>query len=101
MTTEVRRREREYEIMVDGQRAGFAEFEERPGVVVFTHTVIDDAFEGQGLGSRLVRAALDDVRERGLKVKPVCPFTRSWIDKHPDYQDLLAVQVPHGGDGQA
>jgi len=101
MTTEVRRREHDYEITVDGEHAGVAEFEERPGVVVFTHTVIDEAFGGRGLGSQLVRAGLDDVRARGLKVKPVCPFTRSWIEKHPDYQDLLAVQVADRSDREA
>jgi predicted GNAT family acetyltransferase len=90
MTTEVRRRADDYEITVDGQHAGLAAFEERPGVVVFTHTEIDDAFEGKGLGSTLARAALDDVRARGLKVLPHCPFIRSWIERHPDYQDLLA-----------
>ena len=101
MTTEVHRRADDYEITVDGRHAGLAAFEERPGVVVFTHTEIDDAFEGKGLGSQLARAALDDVRARGLKVLPHCPFIRSWIERHPDYQDLLSVQVTHGGDGQA
>ena len=101
MTTEVHRREHDYEITVDGQHAGLAAFEERPGVEVFTHTEIDHAFEGKGLASQLVRAALDDVRSRGLRVVPVCPFTKAWIERHPDYQDLLAVQVTHGGDGQA
>jgi len=101
MTTEVRRREHDYELTVDGEHAGLAEFEERPGVVVFTHTEVDKPFEGRGLASLLVRTVLDDTRARGLKVNPVCPFTRSWIEKHPDYQDLLAVQVPDGGDGQA
>ena len=90
MATEVHRRAGDYEITVDGQHAGLAAFEERPGVVVFTHTEIDPAFEGQGLGSQLARAALDDVRDRGLKVRPLCPFIRAWIDKHPDYQELVA-----------
>ena len=50
---------------------------------------MDDAFEGQGVGSSLVRQELDDVRARGgLRVRPSCPFVRGWIDKHPDYADL-------------
>ena len=44
---------------------------------------------GQGLGGQLVRAALDDVRGRGLAVRPDCPFIKGWIAKHPDYADLV------------
>lgn len=90
MTTDVQRREDRYEITVDGAHAGFAFFQERPGAVVITHTEIDDAYEGQGLGSQLARAALDDIRARGLHVVPECPFTGTWIERHPDYQDLVA-----------
>jgi predicted GNAT family acetyltransferase len=100
MTNEVHRRAADYEITVDGQHAGLAAFEEWPGVVVFTHTEIDDAFEGKGVGSELARAALDDVRGRGLRVVPKCPFIKAWIERHPDYQDLLTVQVADRGDGQ-
>lgn len=58
-------------------------------LITFTHTEIDPAFEGQGLGSKLVRFALDDVREHGdRKVLPLCPFVLGWMAKHPDYQDL-------------
>jgi len=62
----------------------------RPGVLVLTHTEVDPAFEGQGVGGALARGALDDVRARGLRIVPQCPFIRSWIAKHPDYQDLVA-----------
>ena len=89
MTGEVHRRANDYEITVDGRHAGLTAFEEEPGVVVFTHTEIDDAFEGRGVGSELARGALDDVRARGLRVKPVCSFIRGWIERHPDYQDLV------------
>lgn len=74
-----------------GVVAGFAEYEDVLGVRVFTHTEVDDAFEGRGVGSTLVRAALDDVRGRDLRVRPVCPFFKSYIDDHPEYQDLLAA----------
>jgi 4-aminobutyrate aminotransferase len=78
--------------MADGRTAGFAAYKRSPdaGVITFTHTEVDDAFEGQGIGSTLVRAALDRSREAGLKVRPVCPFVDAWISRHPDYQDLLA-----------
>ena len=51
---------------------------------------VDDAFEGQGVGSALARTALDDVRASGRSAVPKCPFIRGWIDKHPDYADLVA-----------
>ena len=57
--------------------------------VIFTHTEIDPAFEGRGLGGQLARAALDDVRARGEHVFARCEFIKGWIEKHPDYQDLL------------
>ncbi|HEX7444673.1 MAG TPA: GNAT family N-acetyltransferase [Acidimicrobiales bacterium] len=79
-----------YEIRVGAALAGFAAY--RPGVdrLVFTHTEIDPAFEGRGLGSRLATEALDDVRRRGLKLVPQCPFIRAFIDQHPAYADLVA-----------
>ena len=79
-----------YEIRVDDRVAGFAEYESRPGRVVFTHTEVADEFEGRGLAGRLARAALDDVRSRGLLVVPLCPYIAGYIDKHPEYADLLA-----------
>lgn len=78
-----------YEITVGDQVAGFAEYILSNGLITFTHTEIDPAFEGQGLGSKLVRAALDDVRDAGdRKVLPLCPFVKGWMFKHPEYQDL-------------
>lgn len=74
----------------DGRLAGFAQYVTGDGVRDFNHTVVKDEFEGQGIGGRLARAALDQTRSEGLKVLATCPFIKSWIDKHPDYQDLLA-----------
>ncbi|MGA8247092.1 MAG: GNAT family N-acetyltransferase [Nocardioides sp.] len=79
-----------FEAYVDGQLAGFSAYELSDGVITFTHTEVDDAFEGQGVGSSLVRHELDVVRADGeLRVRPSCPFVRAWIDHHPDYHDLL------------
>jgi uncharacterized protein len=78
-----------YRITVGGQEAGFAAYRLRPDQVVFTHTVIDPAFEGQGLGGRLARAALDDVAGQGKQVVPLCPFIAAWIRRHPDYLELV------------
>lgn len=79
-----------YEGHVDGALAGFAEYQLTDILVVFTHTEVDRAFEGQGLGGALARFALDDVRAQGTRtVLPICPFIKAWIDRHPDYRDLL------------
>lgn len=97
MKTEVMDRpDRErYEIKADGELAGFVDYTLAPGTITFTHTEIDGSFEGKGVGSALVRQALDDVRERQLTVSPVCPFVGAWIERHPDYLDLL--RRPTGG----
>jgi predicted GNAT family acetyltransferase len=79
-----------YEIR-DGERVlGLAAYERRGDTVVFTHTEVDPDVGESGLGSTLVRAALDDVRSRGEKVVPLCSFVRGWIERHPDYADLVA-----------
>jgi predicted GNAT family acetyltransferase len=78
-----------FEIRVDGELAGFSQYRQRPAGLAFTHTEIDDRFEGQGLGSRLVSHALDDARERGFAVLPLCPFVRSYIERHSEYLDLV------------
>ncbi|MCO1653495.1 GNAT family N-acetyltransferase [Pseudonocardia humida] len=81
--------ESRFEIRVDGERAGLAAYRLHADRIVFLHTEIDDAHEGRGLGGVLVRAALDSARERGLRVVASCPFVRGWIERHPDYSDLV------------
>jgi predicted GNAT family acetyltransferase len=85
-----------YEAHLDGELAGFADYELRgDDLIVFTHTEVDDAFEGRGVGGALARFALDDVRAEGTRrVVPRCPFIKSWIEKHPEYQDLVAGHQP-------
>lgn len=78
-----------FEVLVDGELAGFADHHDVDGVRVIPHTEVDPAFGGQGVGSALVRGILDATREAGLRVDPRCSFVASWIDKHPEYQDLL------------
>jgi predicted GNAT family acetyltransferase len=58
--------------------------------IVFVHTEVSDDAEGQGVGSGLVRRALDQVRGEGLRVVPQCPFVKEWISRHPDYEDLIS-----------
>ena len=78
-----------FEVLVDGEPAGLAAYRLREDAIVFLHTEIGDEYEGKGLGGVLVRAALDSARERGLRVVPSCPFVRGWIERHPDYADLV------------
>ena len=89
--------DRRYEVWAAGERAGFVAYgledaENDSGQrIVFTHTEIDDRFEGQGLGSELARGALDDVRAGGRqRVVAQCPFIAGWIERHEEYADLLA-----------
>lgn len=80
-----------YEAVVDAASAGFAAYRLRPKLIAFTHTEIDDAFAGHGVGSTLIRWALDDARERSLDVLPFCPFVNAFIQQHPEYIDLVPV----------
>jgi hypothetical protein len=79
-----------YELYVGDERAGYATYRRVDDRIVIPHTEVDPAFEGRGLGSRLARFALDDVRARGLKVVPACEFIEVYIRRHPEYQDLVA-----------
>ena len=79
-----------YEARLGDQVAAYSEYILRPGRLVFTHTIVEPELEGRGIGSQLVREELDDVRRRGLKVTPLCPFVRAYIRRHPEYHDLVA-----------
>ena len=70
---------------------GEAAYRRRNGRLALIHTEVDEALEGRGLGSRLVATALDDARREGLEVVPLCPFVARFIDRNPEYQDLLAA----------
>jgi predicted GNAT family acetyltransferase len=85
---------RRYEVLVDGVVAGHVRYRREPGRITFIHTTVEPEFKGQGVGSVLVRGALDDVRAAGgVDVVPVCPFVRAWLGRHPEYGDLV-VPVP-------
>jgi uncharacterized protein len=78
-----------YVIELDGQPAGFTVYHVRGDRHYFVHTEIDAGHEGEGLGSVLVRGALDDVRSRRQTIVPLCPFVTAWLARHPDYQDII------------
>ena len=77
------------EIRVDGELAGFTDYSHLGGRMIFRHTEIHDAYEGRGLGSKLAQGALDHARAAGRPVVPLCPFIASYIERNPDYQDLV------------
>ncbi|MFC9252995.1 GNAT family N-acetyltransferase [Amycolatopsis thailandensis] len=89
MSVEITSGEDRYDIAVDGKPAGLLETRTRPDAILFLHTEISDDFAGQGLAGKLVKAALDDVRSQGRSVLPYCPYVRSYIAKHREYEDLV------------
>jgi predicted GNAT family acetyltransferase len=89
--TDNRERHR-FELKLDGEVAAFAEYNELKNALLFTHTEVLPAHEGKGLGGKLVRFALDQVRERKVNAIPACPFVVGYIRKHPEYLDLLTEE---------
>ncbi len=83
--------ESRFEGDLDGKLAGYVEYQRVGSTVIFPHTMVFPEYEGRGVGGAIVRHALDRVRADGaLSVEARCPFVAAWIDKHPDYQDLVA-----------
>jgi predicted GNAT family acetyltransferase len=79
----------QFELIVDGHTA-LAAYRMKPGIITFTHTEVPKELGGRGIGSQLAQGALAQARERGLRVVPLCPFIKAYIEKHPEYADLLA-----------
>jgi len=92
MTTEVVQDapQNRFQLMLDGEPVGETDYVIRDNTMTFTHTEIDPNRQEKGLGGELVRGALNLVRaETDLRVASTCPFTTAWIERHPDYADLL------------
>jgi uncharacterized protein len=79
-----------FELLRDGALAGLADYRDRNGAVVVIHSEVDPEFRGQGLGNVLAQRTLDQLRERGVKVVPACPFFAKYVSEHPEYADLVA-----------
>ncbi len=82
---------RRFEASIEGELAGFARYVRLPDRVVFTHTEVDPAFEGRGVGSALAKGALDARRANGDRIEARCPFIAAYIKRHPAYADLLST----------
>ncbi len=78
-----------FELNVEGAIA-FADYVMDGDILVLTHTEVPAALSGKGIGSALARGVLDDARRRGLKVLPRCEFMAAYIERHPEYGDMLA-----------
>ncbi len=79
-----------YELLVDGEQVGFTDYRVDGHHIVFIHTEIDPARQEKGLGTELVRGALNLVRsETDYQLVPKCSFTKAFVEEHPEYQDLL------------
>jgi predicted GNAT family acetyltransferase len=79
-----------FELRSGDELLGFIRYHLRDGVITMIHTEVDPAHGGHGYAARLAQGALDDARERGLAVMPSCPYVASYIEKHPEYADLVA-----------
>ena len=84
--------EHRVEIRVGDELAGFVVYRRRPGLIAYIHTEIDSRYEGHGLGSTLIRAALDQARAEQLAVLPFCPFVEAFVTRHPEYVDLVPAE---------
>jgi predicted GNAT family acetyltransferase len=92
--TSVTQEDGRFTISVEGQVAGAAEFADRDGQRVFSHTEVADEFEGRGLATILVGQALASTKEAGMRIVPVCKLVASFIDKHPEFGDVTDPATP-------
>jgi uncharacterized protein len=85
-----------YDAVVDGRVVGMIVYQAPPGGqrVTFSHTVVDPEFRGQGIATRLVEHALDDLRAQGRKLTNYCPFVADYIADHPEYRELVDSRFP-------
>lgn len=87
--------QRRFEILLDDGEVAFADYNLLKGKVMFPHTVVPTAHEGQGLASAIARASLDWAREEGLQVIPQCSFYMRYMQRHPETHDLLDPDFAH------
>jgi predicted GNAT family acetyltransferase len=86
-----------YELEIDGHVAFIAYRRRDNGTLTLIHTEVPKELGGRGVGSTLVRAVLEKLRSEGAKITVTCPFVSAWMEKHPDYDDLLATpRAPAG-----
>ena len=80
-----------YELSEDGIVAAVLDFRDEAGVRIFTHVEVEPRLRGAGVAGRLVEAALEETRDQGLSIRPLCPYVRSYVEEHPEWASLLAA----------
>lgn len=88
--TDVPEKERFEARTAQDEVAGFVTYQLTGTIIVYTHTEVFPQYEGQGVASQLAKAVMDDARERGRTVVPVCPYIAKWLEKHPEYEAIVA-----------
>jgi predicted GNAT family acetyltransferase len=83
-----------YEALLDGRVVAYSEYRTIRNRVVFTHTQVDPALEGRGIGSRLAAGVFDDLRARGITARIKCPFLAAYLGRHPEDGDVVARPAP-------
>lgn len=78
-----------YEARVDGEPAGFIEYDHREDFTVLPHTEVDSRFRGRGVAAALTRYAVEDLHSQGRSIRPLCSYVVSWLDRHPEYAGYL------------
>ncbi len=83
-----------YEARDDGDLAGFIDYVVKHDRIALIHTEVLASHKGRGVGERLVRFALDDARQRGLRVIVICSYVRAYVERHPEVQDIIVGMTP-------
>lgn len=81
--------DRQFTVEVDGKAVGKAEYRLRGDTYLFIHTEVDPEFQGRGVANRLAREALDEVKQQGRSLVPLCPFIAAYIRRHPEYDEIV------------
>lgn len=90
--------ERRWHALLDGKVVGYVEYRRSPGHVSFIHTIVAPEYQGHGIARRLARAVLDDALARGLRILPYCPYIRSYLERHHEYDAQVdPVRRPSAG----
>jgi predicted GNAT family acetyltransferase len=87
-----------YEARIGGDLVGYTEYRRNDGTIMLAHTEVEEEARCTGVGTALLRTILGEARAHGRRVEPVDPFVAGWIERHPEYADLLAEEAPHLGE---
>ena len=86
----IEQNDKTFDLFYDAEKAGFLEYNKnKEGILEITHTEVDPEFGGKGLGTELVKAAVEDAQMNNLKILSLCPYAKKVIEKTPEFKDLL------------